>query len=117
MPKGQGRYRTKQLGQLRPSNTTAASVFSPSERDRYIVKTIVICNVTSSTATYRIFHDEDSNTYNETTALAWDIPLAGNSSYVWEIEIYLNDPSGNLGVRTGTADALNFTVYGDDGSL
>lgn len=118
MSKEVTRYRTKQLGQLRPADTTAASVFSPDKRDRFIVTRIVIANVTSSAATYRLFHDEGGSTYDEDTALAWDISLPANTSTSWnDEEIYMNNPSGNLAVRSGTGDAINFTVYGYDGSL
>jgi len=68
-------------------------------------------------ATYRLFVDEDGSTYDQTTAIAYDIPLLGNTTDTWEVEIYMNNPSGNLAVRTGTANALTFTVNGEDGSV
>lgn len=108
--------RTKQLGQLAPANTTAVSIFNPSETDRYTVKSIVICNTTGSAATYRIFHDEDGTTYTAATALAYDVSLPANSTTIFEIDIYLNTKDSNLAIATGTNDALTFTVYGDDGS-
>ena len=109
--------RTKQLGQLRPSNTTAVSIFSPTDRDRCVVRNIIICNTTSSTATYRLFVDEDGTTYDQTTAIAYDVPLLGNTTDVWEVPIYLHDPAGSVGVQTGTGSALTFTANGEDGSI
>ena len=107
---------TAQLAQARPANTTEVSIYSPSKVDRYIVTHIVICNTTSSSATFRLFHDEDGTTYDETTALLWDISLAGNTSMTFGCDIYLNSPSANLAVKSGTGNALTYTVYGDDGS-
>jgi len=105
----------KQLGQLRPANTTAASIYSPGARIRAIVTSIVIANTTGSTAAFRLFHDDDGTTYDETTALAWDIDIATKKddiSFTSDIRILMNNSSGNLAVRTGTNNALTFTVYG-----
>ncbi len=109
--------RTKQLGQARPGDTNAVSIFSPSTRDRHTVKNIIICNTTTSVATYRLFVDEDGTTYDQTTAIAYDVSIAANTTDLWEVELYMNDPGGNLAVRSGTSSALTFTVNGDDGSL
>ena len=109
--------RSKQLGQSRPTDTTAVSIYSPSTTDRCVVHNIIVCNTTSSTATYRLFVDEDGTTYDQTTAIAYDVPLAGNSTTLWQVRLYMNNPAGNLAVRTGTGSALTFTVNGEDGSV
>ena len=109
--------RTKQLGQVRPSDTTPVELYSPSVRDRCVVHNIIICNTTGSTATYRLFVDEDGTTVDQTTAIAYDITLAGNTTDTWEIKIYMNDPAGRLSAATGTGNALTFTANGEDGSV
>ena len=93
------------------------SIFSPSKRDRYTIKSILIANTTASSVDFRLFHDEDGTTYDETTAIFFDIPLSGNCTFLYESEIFMNDPAGNLGARTATGSALTFTVYGNDGSI
>jgi hypothetical protein len=103
---------SKELGQLRPANTTAASIYSPTNNVQTNIETIVIANTTTTAATFRLFLDHDSTTYDETTALAWDVSLAGNSFLIVEGPIRMNNANGNLAVRTGTANALTFTVYG-----
>lgn len=108
---------TRQLGQLRPDDTSPTSIYSPTSRDRCVVRSIIICNTTSSATTYRLFVDEDGSTYDQTTAVAYDVPIAGNTTELWQVALYMNDPSGNLAVQTGTANALTFTVDGEDGSL
>ena len=108
---------TVQLAQSRVSGTTAVTLFSPSKRDRYTITSILVANTTASQVDFSIFHDEDGTTYDETTALFFDIPLSGNCTFLYEADIYMNDPAGGLGVRTDTSLALTFTVYGNDGSI
>ena len=108
---------TAQLAQVRVSGTTAVTIFSPSKRDRYTIKSILIANTTASSVDFRLFHDEDGTTYDETTALFFDIPLSGNCTFLYQGEIFMNDPAGNLAARTDTSLALTFTVYGNDGSI
>jgi len=107
----------KQLGQGTPPDTTAVSIFSPDRRDRFTIENIIICNTTASAATYRIFLDNDGSTYDATTAIAYDVSLAGNATDIIEVNLYMTDPAGNLAVRTGTGNALTFTVNGSDGSI
>jgi len=102
----------KQLGQLRPANTTAASLYSPAANITGIAKNLVICNTTTSTAKFRVFVDDDGTTYDETTALFFDVILLGNQSVQIDMFTPLNDSTGNFAVRTDTNDALTFTLFG-----
>lgn len=105
----------KQLGQSRPSGTTAASIYSPASGIRAIVKTIFVANNTGSAATFRLFHDEDGTTYDESTALDFDVSVSANSTtLLTDLNIGMINSSGNLAVRTGTGNALTFTVYGEE---
>lgn len=102
----------QQLAQARPANTTAASILTVSASTEALVKTIIVANTSSSSAKFRIFHDDDGTTYSEATALAWDILVEAGSMVAIETNICMNDSSGNLAVRTDTASALTFTAYG-----
>ena len=106
----------KQLGQLRPANTTAASLYSPGASVDAVVKSIVICNTSGAAAKARVFHDDNGSTYNETTALAWDINILADATVVLELFVAMDDDTGNLAVRTDTNDALTFTAYGSEQS-
>lgn len=106
-------HTVQQLGQLRPANTTAASVFSPGANTEAIVHNIVICNTSGASAKYRLFIDDNGTTYNETTALAWDVTLPADTTDIFEVKLTMNDATGNLAVRTDTNDALTFTVSGE----
>lgn len=107
--------RTTQLAQTRPSSTTAATAYTAPSGTRVEIKKIVIANVTGSSATYRLFHDDDGTTYDQTTALAYDVSVPANSSHVWSAQeddgIGLR-AGGSVGVRTDTSNALTFTIYG-----
>lgn len=102
----------KQLGQTRPSTTTAAGLYSPAASITWIAKSLVICNTSTSLAKARVFHDEDGSTYDETTAILWDIEIEpGESAFIDSLLAGSTD-AGNVGVRTDTANALTFTLYG-----
>lgn len=102
----------KQLGQARPSVTTAVSIYSPASDITGIIKTIYICNTSAASATLRIFVDDDGSTFDETTALFWDASLGAGETLQLDTFIALNDSSGNIGVRSNTANALTFTLFG-----
>jgi hypothetical protein len=102
------------LGQLRPANTTAASVYSPAASTEAQITAITVCNTSGAAATMRIFLDDNGTTYDQTTALYYDVPVAADDtvSIFFERGIFMNDATGNLAVRTSVADALTFTVWG-----
>jgi len=102
----------KQLGQLRPANTTAASLYSPSAGVTAIIKSVYITNTTPGSVTFRIFADDDGTTYDETTALFWDATIAGNTTIELDTFLAFNNAAGNLAVRTSSANALTFTAFG-----
>ncbi len=113
-------FERKQLGQLRPANTTAASLYSPGIDIITRIYVIIVCNVTGSPVDYRIFHDEDGTTYDQTSALHYDIALPANTTDVVTFGqgdnggIWMNNSSGNIAVRTATSSSLNFTCYGEE---
>ncbi len=103
----------KQLGQLRPANTTAASLYSPTSGNT-IIKSVVVCNTSGVAATFRIFADDDGTTYDETTALYWDVAIAADTTIQVDTFWAMNNSSGNLAVRTDTNNALTFTAFGTE---
>ncbi len=106
---------THQLGQSRPTNTTAVSIYAPSTFYITEIKKIIICNTTAIEAVYSLFHDEDGTTYDETTAIAFSVPLIGNGLVELEFNFWmLGANGGNLAIKTGTNSALTFTVYGSE---
>ncbi len=102
----------KQLGQLRPANTTAASLYSPPAATTWIGKNLVVCNTTAGAITFRVFHDEDGTTYDTTTALYYDVSIAANTTLSLTGFLAGHTFGGNIGVRVSTGDTLTFTLYG-----
>jgi len=107
-------YRPKQLGQLRPGDVNAASIYSPPANSSGLIYQIVIANTTTVNADFSIYRDNDGTTYDQTTALAYGVTLAGNSYTLIEFlnGLSLETPSGNLAVQTSVTNALTFTVDG-----
>jgi hypothetical protein len=104
----------KQLGQLRPANTTAASLYSPAANTQAIIRSITICNTSGAAAAFRIFLDDNGTTYDETTAHYWDISVGADATVSLDVFWAMNDSTGNLAVRTDTNDAFTFTAYGEE---
>lgn len=102
----------KQLGQSRPSGTSAASIYSPASNVDAIIKTIFVTNVSSDIATYRLFHDDNGTTYSQDTAIAYDVELPPGRVDVYDMNIIMGDDTGNIAVRTDTANSITFTIYG-----
>lgn len=106
----------KQLGQSRPNLTTAASLYSPAASVEAAFR-ILICNTTAASAKYSIYLDDDGTTYDETTALAFSQDIGANETISFppsNDKIVMNNSSGNLAVQTDTADALTFTILGEE---
>jgi hypothetical protein len=70
----------KQLGQRRDGDTDTHSIYSPAANVVGIVKTIVIANTTGSDATVSVFIDDDGTTYDQSTALMYEVSIAANST-------------------------------------
>lgn len=103
----------KQIGQLRPVNTTPASLYSPAANTETIIHNVVICNTGAVAAVWRLFVDDDGTTYDETTALVWAGALGAGETDIFEVKINMNNSDGNLAVRTDTNNAFTFTANGE----
>lgn len=108
----------EQLAQSRPSGTSAVSVYTASHRTEFTL--IVVANTTGTAADFSIYHDDDGSTFNATTALYESVSLAANESLRLVFEVgsgIMVKQDGQIGVKTGTADALTFTFYGTTANI
>lgn len=103
----------RQLGQLRPADTTAAALVTPVDTRGYTVDYINVCNVTTSPAYVYIYHDEDGVTYDETTALLWSVLVSAGETLHFEAPISGYKGAGRIAVKTSVANAVTFTAYGE----
>jgi len=102
----------KVLGQSRPADLNPVAIYTPPTGRIGIIRHILICNTSGASATYRLFLDSDGTTYDESTALFWDITVAANTTIATVAQAWdLRNP-GNLAVRSSVASALTFTVFG-----
>jgi len=104
----------KQLGQNRPTDTTAVSIYSPGDNVTAIITHIFVCNVTANTPSYRIFVDDDGTTYDTTTALYYDNAMAANETEKIPCFIAMNNPDGNIAIRTSAGSEICFTIFGTE---
>lgn len=103
----------KELGQLRPSTTTATSIYSPASGVTAIIKNIVICNTSNGSVKFSIYKDNDGSTYSENTALHFEQAISAKTTIVpLEGFFPMNDSNGNWAVQTDTNNALTFTLHG-----
>lgn len=102
------------LAQSRPTDTNAASVYSPPSGIITEITQVIVAENSGNTPSYRIFLDNDGTTYDQTTALFYDVATAANTSYelISHGSWWMTDSDGNLAVRTSGANQLTFTVFG-----
>lgn len=103
------------LAQSRPSGTTAVEAFAASLRTE--VTLIAVCNTTGSAVDFSVYHDDaGGSTFDQSTALHYEQALAANATvYLAAAAMYGGfalKPGGQIGIRTATASALNFSIYG-----
>lgn len=111
-----GRFLSRQLAQSRPTDTAAASIYSPGDGVQAIVKRILVCNTDTVAANWDLFHDDDGTTYDASTQLIKQVSVSPNETYVFTDELFV-DSSGNVAVATDVTAALTFTLYGDESQV
>lgn len=102
-----------QLAQVRGS-ASASTAYTATLRTE--VTRIVVCNVTTSDATFDIYHDDDGSTYTVATALYYERTVSAKTSFVISSEAIGSgisiEQGGRLGVKTSTDLAVTFSIYG-----
>lgn len=104
------------VGQIAPTDTSAVTAYEQELLPVLEVTSICVCNTTGTAATFRLFHDVGGSTYAASNALYYDKSVPANDS-IWiraeSMGAGISLAKGDtLGVRSGTANALTFSVYG-----
>jgi hypothetical protein len=94
----------KVLGQINPSATTATTLYTAPSATSAVISTIVICNQTASTATYRVAVRPAGATLAALHYVAYDVPVAASDSTAL-----------TLGITLATTDII--TVYASTATL
>lgn len=103
----------RQLGQVRPVNTSNTVLYTPRADIIGVVTSIIVVNTNAGTLNFRLFHDADGTTYDQTTAIAWDEAITFNALRILTFDggIAVTE-GGNLACRSSAANDLTFTAYG-----
>lgn len=102
----------KILGQNRPSSSNAMTVYTVPASTTAILSTIHICNTSSNDVTFSIFMDNTGSTYDETTALYYDVDIRSKETYKIQTHIGMDTAGGTLGVKVSQASTCTFTFNG-----
>ena len=100
------------VAQSRPSDTNAASVYSPAAGTVLIVTRVLVVNTSAGNDTFSIFLDRDGTTYDQSTALFYQETLNSKTTREIEGHWFLDNSSGNLAVQSGTGSAITYTFFG-----
>ena len=105
-------FRSKVLGQSNPSATTATTLYTVPALKEAVVSSISICNLASSSATYRIAIRPAGATLANTHYLAYDVTVGAADTTIITVGITLAT-TDVITVYASTAN-LVFHAYGDE---
>lgn len=107
---------SKQLAQARPVTTATQFLYSPAGTGNVRttgLQMVIVNDDATVQATYRIFHDDDGSTYDESTALYWDKALPVMTRHVINLGP-MNNAAGSIGIRGTFNTGLTFTLWGTE---
>jgi len=102
----------KVLGQSNPAATTATTLYTVPTATEAVVSTIVIANLTSSAATFRIAIRPNGATLANSQYIAYDITVGASDSTALTLGITM-DAADIITVYGSTAN-LTFTAFGSE---
>lgn len=103
----------KILGQLAPTDTNDANLYTVPTATQAVISTISVTNDTTASATFRIYVRKNGATAAAVNTLYFDTPLAGNSTLMITSGITLS-AADVITVRSGTANAFTFQAFGSE---
>lgn len=102
----------KVLGQVNPSATTATTLYTVPSGKTAVVSTLVVANLSSTAATYRIAIRVAGSALSNEEYIAYDVALSGNDSTALTLGITLA-ATDVLTVYASTANVA-FNAFGDE---
>lgn len=109
----------KQLGAAAGSGTigTAAQLYAASGTagTSTVISSIVICNTSASSATYRLAINTASATFAAGRYIVYEATIAGNDTVALTLGLVLDPTNRYLNASSSTA-SINFSVYGAENS-
>lgn len=117
IPDLEGFSTRKMLGQIRPSNTSPVSIYSPPTGVETIAFMVTVVNHSNQDVDATFYVDDDGTTYNESTMIAQRTISKGSESEKHGLYLAMNDENGNIAVQTSSANDLTFTIWGKEYDL
>jgi glucose-6-phosphate dehydrogenase assembly protein OpcA len=105
----------KVLGQSNPSATTATTLYTVPSAKEAVVSSISVCNLASSSATYRIAIRPAGASIANQHYLAYDVTVGASDSTIITVGITLAT-TDVITVYASTAN-LAFSAFGDEASV
>jgi len=105
----------KVLGQSNPSATTATTLYTVPASKEAVVSSISVCNLASSSATYRIAIRPAGASLANQHYLAYDVTVGASDSTIITVGITLAT-TDVITVYASTAN-LAFSAFGDEASV
>jgi glucose-6-phosphate dehydrogenase assembly protein OpcA len=102
----------KVLGQVNPSATTATTLYTVPSAKSTVVSTLVVANLASTAATYRIAIRPAGAALAANQYIAYDVALSANDSTALTLGITLAT-TDVITVYASSAN-VNFTAFGDE---
>jgi hypothetical protein len=109
----------KQLAAAAGNGTigTAANLYAASgtASTDTVISSIVVCNASTSSATYRIAINTASATYASGRYVVYDAAIAGNDTVALTLGLVMDPTNRYLNVSSSSA-SVNFSAYGSENS-
>jgi hypothetical protein len=102
----------KVLGQSNPAATTNTSLYTVPSATEAVVSSISICNLTSSSATYRIAVRPDGASIANQHYLAYDVTVGAADTTILTVGLTLN--AADVITVYGSTANLVFHAYGSE---
>lgn len=106
---------SKMLGQQTPTTTTAITLYDGSAASSTAIQSLRVCNTdiaAGATASCRVFFNDAGNNYDATNAVLYDKTVNGKGTLA--ISLGSLNGTGTIGVRSSSANALTFTLFGTE---
>lgn len=101
----------KVLGQSAPGNTNNADLYTVPSATQAIASTLTVANITTTAATFRVAVRPGGASIANQHWIAYDVSLGGGDSVTLTLGLTLA-ATDVVTVRSGTADALAFGLFG-----
>lgn len=102
----------KVLGQSNPAATTATTLYTVPSAKSAVISTLVVANLSSTAATYRIAIRPAGATLANQHYIAYDVALSGNDSTALTLGVTLAT-TDIVTVYASTAN-VTFSAFGDE---